>query len=175
MTSHLHSDTVLETERLIMRQPRKDDWPAYCAFMETEAARFYRGFRNTLEAWKSFGTLRWHWECFGFGPWALTKKGNDACIGIVGPKQPPNQPDGDLMWIVFGEAEGKGYATEAAKAARADAYDRLGWTGIVSFIEDANTRSIALAKRLGAKLDPDTYSPDQMEQAWRHPGPRENL
>ncbi len=172
MTPRLADIPVLETDRMILRAPAKHDWAAYARFMESDAARFFAGFRNAGRAWRSFGTLIWHWIDRGFGPWALTRKGSDECIGIVGPKKPVGWPEGEITWIVFGAAEGQGLAFEAAKAARADAYDRLGWPSAVSYIESENTRSIALAERLGAKLDPDAALPGGPVRAWRHPAPK---
>ena len=102
---------------------------------------------------------------------AVTETGDDMCIGIVGPKRPPHWPEGELTWIVFGSAEGKGIASEAARAARDDAYARLGWDTAVSYIEDGNTRSIALAERLGCTCDVDALVPGGPVKAWRHPAP----
>lgn len=163
--------SALHTARLTLREPLPHDWAAYAAFMATEAARFFKGYGNPAEAWKSFGMIRWHWEDLGFGPWAVTRKEDDLCIGIVGPKKPPHWPEGELTWIVFGSAEGKGLAAEAATAARKDAYGRLGWDTCVSYIEDANTRSVALAERLGCTVDAEAKVPGGPVRAWRHPGP----
>ncbi|MEM7438135.1 MAG: GNAT family N-acetyltransferase [Pseudomonadota bacterium] len=162
---------TLITDRLSLREPVPGDWAAYARFMATEAARFFKGYKNPTEAWKSFGMIRWHWEDLGFGPWAVTAKNDDQCIGIVGPKKPPHWPEGELTWIVFEGAEGKGIAAEATLAARTDAYDRLGWPTVVSYIEDANTRSVALAQRLGCTCDADAPVPGGPVKAWRHPGP----
>ena len=54
-------------------------------------------------------------------------------------------------------ATGKGYATEAAQAARAHAYDVLGWETAISLIDPENLGSKAVAERLGARFD-YTYS-----------------
>ncbi len=164
-------DRTIETERLIMRPPSRLDWPAYARFMETEPAKFFAGFRNTGRAWRSFGTLIWHWIDRGFGPWAVTARGHDDCIGIVGPKFPPGWPEGELTWIVFGDTEGRGIASEAARAARADVYHRPGWTTAVSYIEPENTRSVALAERLGAQRDDTARLPGGPVRAYRHPAP----
>jgi RimJ/RimL family protein N-acetyltransferase len=159
----------IETERLILRPPRVEDWPAYAAFMETDAARFFAGYKNRTAAWRSYGTVIWHWLHKGFGPWTVAQ--GEEPVGLVGPKQPDGWPEGELTWIAYGTAEGKGIAHEAALAARDDAYDRLGWTTAVSYIEDDNTRSTALAKRLGCTIDPDAESPGGPVRVWRHPGP----
>jgi RimJ/RimL family protein N-acetyltransferase len=85
-------------------------------------------------------------------------------------------PEKEIGWSVWApEAEGKGLAFEAAQAARAWAYGTLGWTTAVSYIDPANARSIALARRLGATRDPeapliDGYTPENT-LVFRHPAP----
>lgn len=69
-------------------------------------------------------------------------------------------------------ATGKGYATEAALAARAHAYDILGWDTAISLIDPENHASKAVAKRLGAKLDYHYEHPKfGATEIWRHPAP----
>ena len=46
---------------------------------------------------------------------------------------------------------GKGYASEAARAAIAHAFTTLGWTHLVSLIHPENHRSARLAERLAAE------------------------
>ena len=55
---------------------------------------------------------------------------------------------------MFREAgQGKGYAAEAARAARAHAFGALGWTTVVSTIDPGNAASVRVAERLGASRD----------------------
>ena len=61
--------------------------------------------------------------------------------------------------------EGHGFATEAARAARAHAYGTLGWPTAVSYVDADNHRSAALALRLGCTEDP-------ARRAARPAGPR---
>jgi RimJ/RimL family protein N-acetyltransferase len=79
-------------------------------------------------------------------------------------------------WLVLApEAEGTGLATEAARAAIADAYGRLGWPTVVSYIGPENARSIRLAEKLGAVPDPDAPQPRPEDPVlvYRHPRPAE--
>ena len=158
----------LETDRLILRAPQREDWPAYAAFMETPAAAFFKGHGRPTEAWRSFGVVLWHWIDLGYGPFAVTMKGDDTCIGLVGPKYPPGWPEGEITWIVFASAEGNGFATEATRAALGFAAGNLGWTAAVSYIDTPNLRSIALAERLGASLDNKAEAPGPDLLVYRH-------
>ena len=96
----------------------------------------------------------------------MTAKGDDTILGLVGPNFPEGWPETEIGWILLDGAEGRGIAFEAAQAAIADARARLGWTTIVHYIRKANARSIALAERLGATVDPDAALPRTDAPAW---------
>ena len=74
--------------------------------------------------------------------------------------------------MVYEGFEGKGIAYEAAIAVRAWAYAELKFTTLTSNIVPANTRSIALAERLGATFERE-YENVQMglDHLYRHPAP----
>ena len=73
----------------------------------------------------------------------------------------PRWVEPEFGWSAWSpETEGKGIVREAAAAARDWAWDNLGWTTAVSYIDQDNARSIALAERLGAVHDPDGAHPD---------------
>ena len=93
-------------------------------------------------------------------------------MGLSGIWNPEGWPEPELGWVVFAGHEGKGIAYEAARRARQWAYGDLGLTTLTSNIYGGNTRSIALAQRLGATFE-RTYDNVYMgeDQLWRHPGP----
>ncbi|MFV0293937.1 MAG: GNAT family N-acetyltransferase; N-acetyltransferase [Paracoccus sp. (in: a-proteobacteria)] len=81
-------------------------------------------------------------------------------------------PEHEIGWTVWSpEFEGRGHAFEAASAARSFAQSHLGWDRIVSYIDPGNTRSISLAKRLGAAHDPAATGPASEDpvMVFRHP------
>jgi ribosomal-protein-alanine N-acetyltransferase len=91
---------------------------------------------------------------------------------VVGILYPEDWPEPEIAWSLFAEAEGRGIAYEAAQVARRYAYETLGWTTIISCVKPENTRSAALARRLGAR--PDGHHDHPMIgrlHIWRHPGP----
>ena len=108
----------------------------------------------------------------GFGRWALVEKSSGDTVGIVGLWHPLGFPERELGWDLFNGATGKGYATEAATAARNYAYDTLGWTTLISLVADGNDASAAVAERLGATSDGifthERYGPMRI---MRHPAP----
>ena len=96
----------------------------------------------------------------------------DAPLGIVGPFFPESWPEPEIAWSVFAAGEGKGIAYEAAMASRKYAYETLGWTTAISLVDPANTRSVALAKRMGCVAG-ETYEHETLGvmHIWRHPAP----
>ena len=150
---------TLATERLTLRKPQPKDWEAFRDFALSGGMNQISSGLDEGRAWRVFAAELGHWEIRGYGMWSVTMAGQDDALGLVGPWYPVDWPDTEIGWMVFSGAEGKGIAFEAAHAARAHAYDTLGWTRIVSYIAPENARSIRLAERLGATVDPDAAQP----------------
>ncbi len=162
MRPALVNTPVLETGRLTLRAPRAADWPAWRDFAATERARFIGGPLEADNAWRSFGHVIGMWVLRGFGSFVFTRKGSDQALGMTGPWYPEGWPERELAWTVWAPAaEGKGLALEAATAARDHAFGALGWHTAVSYIAPENTRSIALAERLGAVRDDAAAHPGE--------------
>ena len=162
----------IETPRLTLRPLGAQDEAATVAFYQSDRAQYTGGNPVRFQAWKNFAAMLGHWHTRGYGLWAVTERGNDAILGMVGPYFPETWPETELGWVMFEGSEGKGYAHEAAVAARRHAYDVLGWTSIVSYISEGNARSIALAERLGCKIDPTAELPPHANGkglVYRHP------
>ncbi len=162
---------VIETERLVLRGPEPRDCDGFCAFMTSERSRYAGGVLDRPAAWRAFGVELGHWPLRGCGMWAVTMKGVDTCLGLVGCWYPDGKPERELGWILWEYAEGKGVAFEAAAASRDYAYRELGWDTAVSYIAPENARSIALAERLGAVRDDDADRPSPEDLVYRHPAP----
>lgn len=150
---------TLTTERLILRRPEARDAAAVTDFFMSERSAMTGGHLPRGEAWRKTALNFGHWDIRGYGLWAVTAKGCDTILGLVGPNYPEGWPETEIGWIMLDGSEGKGYAFEAAQAAILDARQRLGWTTIVHYIRAENARSIALAERLGATVDPDAALP----------------
>lgn len=169
----LHGIPVLQTPRLILRGPDPKDWAGYRSFITSPRAIHVGGPLDAWEAWRSFSARWGHWAIRGFGMWSVTERGSDDCIGIVGCNRPERYSENELGWNIWAGSEGRGLAYEAALAVRDHAFRSLGWDTAVSYIAPANSRSIALATRLGATPDPDAASPfaDEPVLVYRHPKP----
>jgi RimJ/RimL family protein N-acetyltransferase len=164
---------VLETERLRLRGLQASDFDAMAAFAASPRAAFIGGQISRTLAWRGFCHMTGHWVHRGYGVFVFCDKATDAPLGTTGPWFPEGWPEPEIAWSVWApEAEGKGYAFEAATAARAYAYGVLGWPTAISMIDPANTRSAALARRMGCVQD-GTFVHEQygLSNIWRHPAP----
>lgn len=165
--------TRIETERLILRPPEARDLDGYLSFITSDRARHVGRESSRFEGWKCFAAEAGHWMLHGFGPWVVTMKGQNESLGHVGVWHPEKFPERELGWLIWAEAEGKSIAYEAAVAARAHDYRFHGSTTLVSYIDKANARSIRLAERLGARIDPSAAALDPEDLVYRHPGPED--
>jgi RimJ/RimL family protein N-acetyltransferase len=161
----------LETERLVLRAHRMDDFEPFAAFFASDAARYVGGPLPLRRSWHGFAGDVGAWDLLGFGAWAIEEKATGAFAGQIGLNNPPHYPEREIGWILMPGFEGRGYATEAALAARAFAYGTLGWTTAVSYIHPDNARSIALARRIGCTEDRDATPLFPWDLVFRHPAP----
>lgn len=162
----------LETDRLILRTHIESDIDAEIAFYQTDAAQFVGGRKSAEDTWRYISMMMGHWALRGYGYWALEDKDTGVYHGRVGLWFPRNWLEREIAWTLMPSAQGKGYATEAAEAARAYAYDVLGWDTAISQIDPANHASKAVARRLGATYEKDhTTDKYGVVEVWRHLSP----
>ncbi|WP_445943058.1 GNAT family N-acetyltransferase [Roseicyclus sp.] len=180
MTPCLINTPVLTTERLTLRAPQAADFDAIAPFITSDRARFVGGGadKDIGHAWRILAIFAGHWQLRGTGVFIMADRQTDRPIGSVGPWYPGDWPEQELGWSVWSpEDEGKGYAHEATLRLRRHTYADLGWTTAVSYIDARNTRSLALARRLGCTRDEAAPRPksDEPIEVWRHPAPSEVL
>jgi RimJ/RimL family protein N-acetyltransferase len=141
---------VLETPRLRLRVPLLADFDAWAQVFTTEVSRFMDGPYDRDDAFTDFAASVGTWLLRGHGPLTIKDKATGAALGFVLIGFEPGDLEPELGWFLLPGAEGRGIAAEAATALRAHAFGPLGMTRLVSYIDPANTRSRALAARLGA-------------------------
>jgi RimJ/RimL family protein N-acetyltransferase len=143
---------TLETERLILRPPRIEDFDAYACFMADEAStEFLGGVQSRCDAWRGFCQIAGAWHLQGFSMFSLISKENGEWIGRVGPWMPEGWPGPEVGWGILPSYANSGYATEAAAATIDWAFDHLGWDEVIHAIDLDNHASAAVATKLGSK------------------------
>lgn len=162
---------TIETENLRLRAPCMADMDAYVTFAASDASRTVGGPFSLDQVFVKLAAVAGHWNLRGYGRFLVADKATDDALGIVGPYYPANWIAPEIAWTVFGGAEGRGVAFEAATATRQWAYETLGWDNAISCISADNTRSQRLAERLGAVKEetPFTHPEYGVLEIWRHP------
>lgn len=160
---------VIETERLVLREPRFADFDAVHAFSSSDRASFVGGPMADWQSWGSLTSGIGQWVLRGYGFWSVEEKATGTMVGRVGIFHPIDWPEPELGWHIYAGSEGKGYGFEAAKAARHHAHVQMGLGPLPSTIHPDNTRSIALAERLGAQFEREMELRGEMMRIYRHP------
>lgn len=151
------SEIQLETERLLLRMWRDEDFETYaemCA--DPNVMRFLGGVLDRMSAWRHMAVLVGHWHLRGYGHWAVEEKSSGKFIGRIGFLNPEGWPGFELGWTLTPAAQGKGYATEGARRALEYAFNEMDREHVISLIHPDNAPSIRVAERLGEKLEGKT-------------------
>ena len=137
----------LETERLVLREWRTEDFEPYAHFMaDADVTRYLTGEpMSRVDAWRNMAMLLGHWELRGFGMWAVERKSDGALVGRVGLHYPEGWPAVEVGWTLGKEYWGAGLATEAARAALTYAFLTQNLDRVISVIQIDNAPSQAVA------------------------------
>ncbi|MFN2454517.1 MAG: GNAT family N-acetyltransferase [Pyrinomonadaceae bacterium] len=149
------NEVGLETERLVLRMWREDDFAAYARICADPLVMLYLGGKpfSRLEAWRHMAMIIGHWQLRGYSHWAVEEKASGAFIGRLGFFNPEGWPGFEIGWTLARESWGKGYATEGARRALDYAFTELDRNYVISLIHPENQASIRVAERLGEKLE----------------------
>lgn len=169
MSLSLNAIPTIETERLILREPRLSDLPDMLSFFETSRSHMVGGPADASGVFTKLTARIGHWAVRNYGLWHIEDAQTGQFLGWAGIVNPPAWAEPELGWTVMHPAEGKGIAYEAALAARTYSAQHLGLDGVISYISPKNSRSAALAKRLGAQLESTGKLMGKSANIWRHP------
>jgi RimJ/RimL family protein N-acetyltransferase len=148
---------ILETQRLRLRAHRLEDF-APCAAMwaDERVTRHTTGHPLAEEdVWARFLRSPGHWALLGFGYWAVEEKASGLFVGEMGfgdfkrDLEPSFRGLPEMGWIFSPPVHGKGYASEAVRAALAWGKPRFAPKRPVCLIAPENTPSLRLAERHG--------------------------
>ncbi len=148
---------VLTTDRLRLREWREGDRDAWAAMnADPEVMEFFPATLDRAEADAAFDRLGGRLADRGWGLWAVEHAG--AFLGFTGLNpigfEASFAPAVEIGWRLARPAWGRGFATEAARAALGFAWRELGLDGVVSLTAVGNSRSRAVMERLGMTRDP---------------------
>jgi ribosomal-protein-alanine N-acetyltransferase len=144
--------TMLETERLTIRNFRIDDWEALHEMINQYVSSGLAAYEpnqwpTSAEEIKKVT----EWFAGGDSYFAVCLKDEDRFIGFVALNQEQKEREFNLGYIFNFDYHSKGYATEACRAVLNHAFSRLQAQKVVTGTAIANTASVRLLKRLGFK------------------------
>lgn len=152
---------MIETssERLLLRAWRDSDLPALGALnADAEVMRHFPAPLDAEQSAQLLARIRAHFDEHGFGFWALERRDSGELIGVTGLAhvgfEAPFVPAVEIGWRLARAHWRQGYASEAARAALAVAFERLGLEQVVSFTVPANLPSQAVMRAIGMRRDP---------------------
>jgi RimJ/RimL family protein N-acetyltransferase len=157
----------LETERLILRRwdvaRDLDAYAAICA--DPEVMRFIGdgSVATRDEVAERLDQYEMNWRERGFGIFALERRDTGEFIGNTGLAIPDFLPEilpaVEIGWRLGRAHWNQGYATEAARAALAFAWDPVGLDRVVSVHAVGNDPSGNVMQKIGMHLDRETVHP----------------
>jgi ribosomal-protein-alanine N-acetyltransferase len=156
----LPASFALRTARLVLRPWRDSDLAPFATLNADAVTMEY--FPSTLSRAESDRLALAAQAAIaerGFGLWAVEAPAVADFIGFVGLSVPsyetPFTPCVEVGWRLARPFWRRGFATEGARAALRDGFERLGLAEIVSFAAVHNQRSRRVMERVGMKRSPD--------------------
>ena len=149
-----------ETDRLILRDWREEDWPLFWEGTNTPSVMRWLGgvcdgAKRDAAQQRLLSYEREHGHTF----WCVECRSDGAILGFCGLKR-SNQSGGPLGmmevgWRLREDAWGRGYAKEAATASLDLAFDRFDAEEVIAMTVQRNTASWGLMQRLGMRRRDD--------------------
>ena len=170
-------DTI-ETERLRLRQFALADMDALGEMLaDADVTRYIGGqVIKRLDVWGNMARVLGHWTLRGYGLYAVEEKSSGKLVGRIGLLNPETWPDIEIAWTLNKPYWGRGFATEAARAAGRVGFNVLRAARLISLINPNNAPSIRVAERLGAVREgmTDFFGPEDKVYVYRHDPARFN-
>jgi RimJ/RimL family protein N-acetyltransferase len=148
---------LLSTPRLTLRPHTLADYPDCHALWSDPAVTVHIGGRpfTREETWSRHLRYVGHWALLGFGYWVVRETSTGRFVGEVGfadfkrDLEPSLDGAPEAGWVLAPWSHGKGFATEAVRAALAWSDTELGAPRTVCIIDVGNTASVRVADKNG--------------------------
>lgn len=166
---------MLETDRLILRRFREADLDTWLTHLNTPEVRGHLGgVVSPEEMAEKFARQKDAWSDDTGGWLAIERKRDGEFLGYCGfgpitTEAAPEDLRGttEIGWTLRADCWGQGYATEAARAVLAMAFEQFGLPVVCSQTSEANRGSWRVMERLGMEraealdYDDPAYPPEE--------------
>ncbi len=143
--------THLTTERLRLRPLTSDDVEAFHAIWGDPEVIWWGASESLEETQKGYARLlerhaKWPAGCAWFG---VMPEGTEDVLGDVLLQPAPFVEGIEIGWHFRRDAWGNGYATEAARAVLAHAFETVGLDRVYAIVAIQNALSLRITEKLG--------------------------
>jgi ribosomal-protein-alanine N-acetyltransferase len=142
---------MIETERLVLRRLRPDDYAEFFLTVgDPEVMKYWgRGAEKTEEdALRRIGEMEAHWQKHGFGDWAVVEKATVDLIGFCGLHYCDGMDEVNIGYAFKKSKWRQGFGFESCKATLQYGFEKLRLDYIVAVIQTPNLASRGLAQKL---------------------------
>jgi len=143
---------VLTTERIELRPFAREDGEAlHALFTDAEVRRWLLDGDVVPRAWvdDEIASSEARFARGWCGLWTIREPPSEAVVGFVGFRPFFNPPEQQLLYGLLPSHWGRGFATEAARAAVAHAFETLGFAEVRAATDVPNAASMEVLLRLG--------------------------
>lgn len=154
------TDLEIRTGRLLLRRWRVGDRAPFAKLnADPEVMRYFPAPLTRRQSDELADRIEQHFADHGYGLYAVERRAGGEFIGFVGLSRVGYDahftPAVEIGWRLARQAWGSGYATEAARAVVAHAFEVLALDDLVSLTVPANEPSRRVMERIGMTRDPD--------------------
>lgn len=146
----------LYTERLLLREYRRNDFDAFAAHLADPVSSAYLATVDRDTAWRIFSSQAGLWLLDGAGWWSVEERQTGQLVGSVGAFFREKSTVMELGWNTYSAFGGKGLGSEAAAAALTYAFEVRREPKVQALIASANEASLRVGKRLGLTYEGET-------------------
>jgi RimJ/RimL family protein N-acetyltransferase len=166
-------DWPLETERLVLRPFEESDFDAvYAMQSDAEVARWLYDEPRTLEETRAHLERKIAaTELTAEDDWlsaAVIERESGACVGDMAIHWVSERHKTGEIGFIFDPAhQGRGYATEAARAVLAWGFDGMGFHRMIGRTEARNVASARVLEKLGMRLEAHLLENEWVKGEWQ--------
>lgn len=159
----------IETKRPTLLANLESNLHAMNDYLSKNRMSLITGPFDAVGTWRTRFASLGHWLLCGFGIWHSEQRESGKMAGAVSFLHHFDWPETELGWNVHHNFEGAGVAHEATLIAQSSGETHLNINGVISSLDPANTRSAALAKRLGATFEKTHFLREYECNVYRYP------
>ncbi len=142
---------TLRPSNLLLRPWTLEDAPAlFQILQELDILKYFPPTTFTLEKTQRYINHQLnHWQERGYGHWAVVTEADGRVVGWNGLEYLPELGEVEVAYLLSERARGRGFATEAARAAVAFGFGTCHLPAIIGLVHPENNPSVRVLEKCG--------------------------